>query len=240
MPRTLDVLLYLNEAADVRAPAPGATIVAVDILRATSTITTAFMNGARSVTPALTPDEARGVRAGSPGALLGGERGGVLIEGFDLGNSPREYTRDAVAGRDIAFTTTNGTRLMRAFEQSGPLYIGSYLNLSSVCAVVAESGGDGLIACAGTHGAFTLDDALFAGACVSRLREAFDQLSDAALAALSLWDGMGDDVVAATLATRHGRSLVELGFGADVEVCAQIDATDVLPILSSGVITAAP
>ncbi|MEO2004441.1 MAG: 2-phosphosulfolactate phosphatase [Candidatus Poribacteria bacterium] len=238
MSRTLDVLLYLNEAGDVRPPSPGAAIVVVDILRATSTITTAFMNGARSITPALTPEEATTVRAESRDALLGGERGGVLIPGFDMGNSPREYTRELVGGRDIGFTTTNGTRLMRALEQTGPLTIGSYLNLSSVCEAVAGSRGDGLIACAGTHGAFTLDDALFAGACVAHLRHSFDELTDAALAAASLWEAMGDDVVAATSATRHGRSLVELGFAADIEFCAQLDITDVRPVLSDGVITA--
>lgn len=230
------MLLYLNEGGDVPPSSEGAAVVVVDILRATSTITTAFTNGARSVTPALTPDEARSVRDRSPDTLLGGERGGVPIPGFDLGNSPREYTREVVAGRDIAFTTTNGTRLMRALASTGPLYIGSYLNLSSVCAAVADADADGLIACAGTHGAFTLDDALFAGACVARLRDRFDELTDAALAALSLWDAMGHDVAASTSATRHGRSLIELGFGADIEFCARIDVTDARPVLSSGVV----
>ncbi|MBT3268142.1 2-phosphosulfolactate phosphatase [Candidatus Poribacteria bacterium] len=237
MSRTLDVLLYLDEGGQVRPPTADAAVVAIDILRATSTITTAFMNGARSISPALTPGEALETRDLSPLMLLGGERGGVLIPGFDFGNSPREYTAEAVRGRDIAFTTTNGTRLMRALSESEPLYIGSYLNLSSVCEAVAGAGTDALIACAGTHGAFTLDDALFAGACVSRLRPAFDELTDTALAAMALWEIMGDDVVASTSATWHGRKLIELGFGADIEFCGRIDVTDVRPVLSSGVIT---
>ncbi|MAF09124.1 2-phosphosulfolactate phosphatase [Candidatus Poribacteria bacterium] len=237
--RTLDVLLYLDEAGSARPPSADAAVVAIDILRATSTITTAFMNGARSISPALTPEEALATREKPPDMLLGGERGGVLIPGFDFGNSPREYTPEAVGGRDIAFTTTNGTRLMRALSESEPLYIGSYLNLSAVCGAVADAGTDALIACAGTHGAFTLDDALFAGACVSRLGPAFDELTDTALAAASLWDSMGHDVVASTSATWHGRRLTELGFGADIEFCGRIDVTDTLPVLSAGVITAA-
>ncbi len=239
VPRTLDVLLYLDEAGTARPPSDGASVVVVDILRATSTITAAFMNGVQAVVPALSPDEARAAHSEHPDSLLGGERHGVLIDGFDMGNSPREYTRDAVEGRRIAFTTTNGTRLMRALSAAEPLYIGSYLNLSSVCRAVAEDGGDALVACAGTHGAFTLDDALFAGACVERLAPAFDEVTDAALAAKAMWEVMGSDVFASTSATWHGRSLIDIGFGADVEYCSQIDLTGVRPILSDGVITLA-
>jgi 2-phosphosulfolactate phosphatase len=237
VPRTLDVLLYLDETGLVQPPADDASVVVVDILRATSTITTAFMNGATAIVPASSPDEARASHDKQPGMLLGGERQGVLIDGFDMGNSPREYTRAAVEGREIAFTTTNGTRLMRALSSSEPLYVGSYLNLSRVCGAVVADGGDALVACAGTHGAFTLDDALFAGACVAHMAGAFDELTDTALAAKAMWDVMGSDVVAATCATHHGGILMDLGFGADIEFCGQIDLTDVLPVLSDGVIT---
>jgi len=233
------VLLYLDETGVSPSPARGASVVVVDILRATSTITAAFMNGVHSVVPALSPDEARATHHARPGMLLGGERHGVLIDGFDMGNSPREYTREVVEGRDIAFTTTNGTRLMRALATSEPLYVGSYLNLSSVCQAVADDGADALVACAGTHGTFTLDDALFAGACVSRLAPAFDELTDTALAAKAMWVVMGGDIAASTAAPRPGRILIDMGFAADIEFCAQVDLTDARPILTDGVIALA-
>ena len=97
----------------------GKTVVVADILRATTTITFAVANGATAITPVLTPEDAFRLAADQPNTLIGGERRGVKVDGFDLGNSPREYTQAVVSDRQIALTTTNGTRTLQACRAAG-------------------------------------------------------------------------------------------------------------------------
>ena len=113
----------------------GGIAVVIDVIRASTTITTALAEGAASVVPVATVDAARGRRQQLGGnTLLGGERGGVRIEGFDLGNSPREYTRQRVGGHDIVFTTTNGTAALAACDGAAVILIGSLVNRTAVAA----------------------------------------------------------------------------------------------------------
>lgn len=229
--RTLDVLLYLD-AARVGLDAGGA-VVAIDILRATTTIAAALSNGAEAVIPALSPEEAVEMRGGGD-ALLGGERGNVKLDGFDLGNSPLEYTRGAVEGKTIFFTTTNGTRLIRAAEGAGSMYSGAFVNISAVCGAVEADGGDALLACAGTHGRLSLDDALFAGACVHRIKDAFDRLTDAAWTAEAVWLSQRGDLRAALREAEHGKTLQRFGYERDIDYAAQMDAAPILPVYEAG------
>ena len=233
--RSLEALLYLEANCSALEGASERAVVAIDILRATTTIAAALSNGAAAVIPALTPEEAARLRSDlEPGTLLCGERGGVKPPGFDLGNSPLEYTRGRAAGRSVCFTTTNGTRLIRAADGSRRLLSGAFANIGAVCAALEADGGDVLLACAGTEGRFTMEDALFAGACVSRLRGSFARIDDAALAAEALWLQSRSNLLEALCRSRHGQTLLRLGFAADLEYAARLDAAPVLPTYTDG------
>ncbi len=150
--------------------AGGASIV-IDVLRATTTITAALAAGAREVIPCLEVDDARGVasRVCRPARLcLGGERGGVKIDGFDLGNSPCEYTAARVAGKSVVFTTTNGTRAMLHAAAADEIWLAALVNLQAVVAGCAQRPRVDIL-CAGTGGKITREDVLAAGAIAAAL-----------------------------------------------------------------------
>jgi 2-phosphosulfolactate phosphatase len=146
------------------------TCVVIDVLRATTTILHALDAGAQAVIPCLTIDEARRRAADLPPgqAVLGGERHGLAIEGFDLGNSPAEYSRESVGGKTVVLTTTNGTRALLCAAAAPTILVGAFVNLSAVCGRVAACSGLDLL-CAGTDGHVTDEDILFAGAVAHHL-----------------------------------------------------------------------
>ncbi|MFM7059001.1 MAG: 2-phosphosulfolactate phosphatase, partial [Planctomycetota bacterium] len=151
----------------------GQTAVIIDVLRASSTIVTALDQGAAAVIPCADPTEAKRIKAALATAtapvLLGGERGGVRIDGFDLGNSPAEYTREMVAGRRIVFTTTNGTRALLRCRQARQIVIGCWLNLAGLTDWLAGTAPEVHLVCAGTDGIVSGEDVLAAGAFVQQL-----------------------------------------------------------------------
>ena len=221
----------------------GRSVVVVDALRATSTIATALDNGAAGIIPIATVEEARACYADLPGALLSGERGSLKMEGFDLGNSPLEYTPEVVAGKTIVMTTTNGTHALSVSHGANEIICGSLLNASAVARHLVDSGCSRLlVVCAGTHGAFSLDDAVAAGAIIDRLvtldssEHSFD---DAATAALILFRSVVDDIPSAFIRSLHGRRLLELGLGDDVRYCASVDILDIVPVLTGSSIAPA-
>lgn len=142
----------------------GATVVVIDVLRATTTITYALAAGVAQVIPCLEIEDARQTAARFPRdqVLLGGERGGVKIEGFDLGNSPEEYSPEIVQGKSIVFTTTNGTRAMMRCRQAKRVLIGAVVNLSAVADAIHDEENVHLV-CAGTEGQVSFEDSLLAG-----------------------------------------------------------------------------
>ena len=228
------------------APAGGVAVV-LDVLRASTTIATALAAGAAAVRPVATVADARSlaVRLG-PAAILGGERGGQRIDGFDLGNSPAEYTADRVAGRTVVITTTNGTAAMAACAAARELLVGGIVNRSAVAAVarrLAGAGGHVHLVCAGTDGLVSAEDVLAAGAILDAASRdpasADDELDPAALAARAdfrrLVAAGPADVTAALerafAASPGGANLVPLGMAADVGRCARIDALDLVPRL---------
>ena len=234
-----------------RGAVAGGIAVVIDVLRASTTIVTALAHGAVGVRPVPTVDEARalagGVGSGS-GMLLGGERGGLRIDGFDLGNSPLEYAADRVTGRRIVITTTNGTAALAASTAASEVLIGAFVNRTAVAALArslaAERGAvDIHLVCAGTDGAVTEEDLLAAGAILdaaSRHPQAGDDTLDPpAHAAL----GTFREVAAAAgrdlphgIATAFARSLggtnlIALGMEADLPAAAAIDSLPVVPRL---------
>lgn len=212
--------------------------VVIDVLRATSTMVTALTSGCLAVIPAENPDEARALAAAG-GYLLAGERGGLPLPDFDLGNSPREYTPAAVAGRKVVLTTTNGTRAL-LLTASPVVLVASFLNLPAVAAWLARRGGDVLISCAGTEGRFSLDDFACAGMLVERLGQAVPglELGDGAVAARVVyrrWEGRTLDLLKSTF---HGRRLARLGLEADLEFCAMVGRYEIVPCFRRGEVVA--
>jgi 2-phosphosulfolactate phosphatase len=224
----------------------GSRCVIVDALRATTTIVEALAAGATAVIPCLTIDDARqsAARLGKSKVLLGGERGGRPIDGFDLGNSPAEYTRERVAGKTVVLTTTNGTKALLHSAAGSQILIGAFVNLSAVCAelqrgsqAAAETPID--IVCAGTDGHITREDVLFAGAVADRLTGGEVQLNDEAEIAHDAWRSVAagsssaelqERLAAAMRASRGGRNLIEIGMAGDIELAARVDRHAVVPV----------
>lgn len=232
-----------------RAALAGRAVVVVDVLRACSTIVTALANGARAVIPVEDPAEAQ-VRArvlGRAGVVLGGERGSLPVPGFDAGNSPSSYGPKLVAGKTLIFTTTNGTRALRAASAamkngSRPLLCGAFVNLSAVAAALDDSGAErGAVVCSGQDGAFSLEDFACAGAIATKLA-AFAQAGldhgDAVEAAARLYQAWSNRLLALMEGGRHARSLIALGLRADIADCARVDVYGIAPRLRDGALKA--
>jgi 2-phosphosulfolactate phosphatase len=224
----------------------GRVVVVIDVLRATTTITTALAHGAVQVIPCLEVDEAQLAAQRQQGdVLLGGERLGVKIAGFDLGNSPDEYTRSRVAGKTIVFTTTNGTRAMLFCRGAQRVLLGAFVNFSAVChelsRVAAESPETGIdLLCAGTRGEITREDVLLAGAIVDELSRQFPiplEVNDQADLAGDAWRSAverirgGRPLAEILQRSCGGRNVLQLGQERDIEIAAAVDTVDVIPLL---------
>ena len=201
----------------------GSTAVVIDVLRATTVIVHALAAGALRVVPCLGIDEAQRHAQELPAgeAILGGERGGVLIEGFDLSNSPSEYTPENVGGRTLFFTTTNGTRAMHACRAAERIVIASFVNLSAVCKSLKEAERVEIV-CAGTDGEVSREDVLAAGAIVDTLGSDWNR-SDAAGIAHTVWKSAKRSLAEELRDSAGGRNLIDLGLAADIDVAAELD-----------------
>jgi 2-phosphosulfolactate phosphatase len=195
----------------------------IDVIRATSTIATALAQGAPGVRPVASVTEAVAWKAQNPGALLAGERGGEPLPGFDLGNSPEEFTAEVVRERPVILTTTNGTQALAACRDARVILTASLLNLDAASARLRELGPPWIIVCAGCDGEFGVDDALVAGA----LAEALEQ--DHAL--VHLYRSVRRNLGETLLGSSAGRELVKVGLEKDVPFCAQLNLFPIVPTL---------
>ncbi|MBS0262061.1 MAG: 2-phosphosulfolactate phosphatase, partial [Planctomycetes bacterium] len=168
---------------------------------------------------------------------LGGERGGLRISGFDLGNSPAEYATDQVAGRTIVFTTTNGTRALIRARQARRVLVGALLNLEAVARTLAAEVAAIHLVCAGTDRRITLEDVLCAGGIVQRLAgtgTGYDLRDDATQLALHLYRSQGqsyEEALAVFRSSLGGRNLLDCGLEADIALCALADQFPIVPEL---------
>lgn len=226
----MQVRVHLTPPARGHVGGPGCIGVAIDVLRATSTLTAASANGAIRIVPFAETAEALRYRDATPGALACGERDGRIVAGFDLGNSPFEYGPEVVSGRALAFASTNGSRAMLALERCDRVWLGAFVNASALTRALVRDAAERVeICCAGTLGRFSHEDAACAGWLCRALAargatlegadaiEAADHAPDSAEAVRERVEG-----------APHARYLQSLGadFARDVTWCARLDALD--------------
>jgi len=228
---------YFTVAEVDPATLESALVVVIDVVRATTTLLEALANGARGVYPKTSTEEAVKLAhtLGREDTLLCGERKGSKVEGFDLGNSPREFTRAAVEGKRLVMSTTNGTRALTLGQHGERLIPCAFTNLGAVARAV-QGAGRMVVVCAGREGRFSLDDALCAGHLLRRvLGDADGDLNDAARAARAL-AGFRKPTRKLLELTDGGRALTEIGLGDDLDICAQVDRHDIVAEMRDQVI----
>jgi 2-phosphosulfolactate phosphatase len=216
----------------------GKAVVVIDSLRATSTMITAFENGCAGFIPVATIEEARNLAVSlkDPNVLLGGERGARPLEGFHVGNSPRDYRVDKVQGKTVIMTTTNGTRALVASRKADEVFIGAFLNLTAVCRRLKENGRDVIIACSGEKNLFCLEDFVCGGSMISCLEKSEPDviMTDAARAAKILYEHFSPDICGMLENSEWGQYLESIGMGEDVRICGQIDSSVLVPLYRDG------
>lgn len=220
----------------------GKLVVMIDVLRASSTIITALANGCRGFIPILSPDQGKekAQQFEKERILLGGEREGIKIKGFDLGNSPREYKRELVKDKTIIFSTTNGVKTLEMVKSAYKIIIASFLNLQAVCNYCTNYQGNILIICAGKEGKFSLEDTACAGMIINSLKDVFPgacQESDANLIAQLLYGKFSNNILEILRKSQHGRYLGSIGLEKDLKFCSQLDFFHIVPIFRDGIIS---
>lgn len=197
-------------------------VVVIDILRATTTMVVAYENGAKNVIPVENLEDA--MKHAAPGIVLAGERNGVKVEEFDLGNSPQEFTRDIVEGKIIVISTTNGTKAIQACEGAKYRYISSFRNITAMVNQLIHNNCDVLLFCAGWKDKFNLEDTVFAGAVADKLAEnGFEINDDATIMARSLWQLAKPDLACFLADASHVKRFKTLHIESDLDVCLKFD-----------------
>lgn len=246
MPVKIDLVIAVGE----RSPSEfaGKTVVVIDVLRASSTILTALAGGCTEIIPVAEPEEAFALadKYGRDRLLIGGERKGLKIPGFDLGNSPEEYSKEMVSGKKLILCTTNGAKAFLEAENAAETMVGAFLNINRVCSYLKQGNGEVLLFCAGKKGRLALEDLLCAGMIIDNLvfaakDEPVVELTDPARVGMLTFRqiaGMGP--VVALAQTDHGRYLSSLGLAGDLRYCGQVDFLSVLGKLEAGKIKLKP
>ena len=210
------------------ATVDGPCAVIVDVLRATTTLTVALANGARGVIPVASPGEAIALRDARPDLLACGERDGRIVAGFDLGNSPFEYTGERVGGRTLAFASTNGSLAMLAARGAGRRVLAAFVNMGAVVDRVRHER-EIAIVCAGKLGRFSLEDAACAGMLIARLEPHGAVPGNAgARLARTLAPANAEELAALIQGAAHARDLAAMGdaYLRDLAFCAALDTID--------------
>lgn len=208
-----------------------AVVVVIDVLRATSSICTAFASGVREIIPVGTVEEAREMKA--RGFLLAAERDGYVLDFADFGNSPFNFTPENVKGKSVAYSTTNGTGIIKRAASCHDVVIGSYLNMTALCNWIEGQGRKVVIVCAGWKSRFSLEDAVCAGAMAERLLQTgrFSTICDSVHAATDLWNAARDDLTGYIEKAAQRSRLRDKGLDDCISYCHTFDITDVVPVL---------
>jgi len=213
---------------------PEANVVVVDILRATSAICTAFKNGVSEMIPVPTLDEARKYK--QQGYIVAAERDGNVLDFADFGNSPYNFTTERVKHKQVAYSTTNGTKAIHIARNSQMVIIGSFINLSAVANLLIENEKDVIILCAGWKGKFCLEDTLFAGALSELLLDSnkFQTICDSTKASVDLWSLAKPDIISYVDKAAQRERLRKLGLDDVIEYCHTPNSAEEIPIYKNG------
>ncbi len=229
------VKLYFSPAPVTDAKIRGRVAVVIDVLRASTSISTAIQNGCREIVPVASTGDAAAMRANldKGQVLLCGEREGLKVEGFDLGNSPSEYTEEIVRDKVLIFASTNGSRAILKCAASAQTVVCGFVNLSMIAKTILSAQKDVAVVCAGRQGNFALEDTFCGGALIDLLVESgqFTVDNDAAQVAQMLYKNRDNSVETVIGRADHARYLKELGFGADIVTAAALDTVNVVPVL---------
>lgn len=204
-------------------------VVVADVFRATSCMVTAFAYGVNSIIPVATIDECRLLQ--ERGYLAAAERNARKVEGFELDNSPFTYMTEQIRGANIAMTTTNGTLAITRSRAAVKVLVGSFLNLDAIAHYLKSEPYDVMVLCAGWKGRVNLEDTLFAGALVDRLKDSYAIAEDSAMMANRLYCDGKNNLVGYMANASHIRRLQRLGIQKDITYCLQHDLYDVVPVL---------
>jgi 2-phosphosulfolactate phosphatase len=221
---------------------PGSTALVVDVLRASTTMIAALGNGCAGIVPVADPDEAFGrARSLGAGALIAGERKGLMIDGFDLGNSPLEMTRERVSGKTLVFTTSNGTKALLAARAAAGVGVAALVNLSAAAAWAHGHGRDVTVICSGDRGDVSLEDKVCGGLLLDALlrHEPGAELTQSAQEALEVGRGYGKAVARLAQDSPWGRHLTLAGRAADLAACLVLDTTTLVPVLDGDMVVRA-
>lgn len=208
-------------------------VVIIDIFRATSTICAALHNGAKQVIPIASEEECRSYAAlHNPEYITAGERSGKIIEGLDYGNSPLEYAPEVIAGKTLVLTTTNGTKQLHLAKSAQQIIIGSFLNLDVICEYLIQSNQKVLLACSAWKDRINLEDALFAGAVVSKIQSHFQMTCDSAAMVSALYEQSQKQTSLLEFLkhSSHYKRLSNFGLYEDLAYCTTMNLNPVLPI----------
>lgn len=230
-------VLFAPQGLEMEKP-KGRMVAVVDVLRASTTIAYAFASGATRIIPVASIEAATSLAMQlGEDVLLCGEREGKRIDGFHMGNSPREYTREKVEGKTLILTTTNGTKAITRCEAAREVVVAALVNVSAVVDRLLQAEHEVTLVCAGKFGRFSMEDALCAGMIVARLRGAVArdlEVGDSAGAAEIIFRSSSADTLSLLRNCEHGRYLGSLGFDEDLRVCAEVDACGVAPVVHQG------
>lgn len=209
-------------------------VVVIDVLRATSAICAAFDNGVNSIIPVASIEEAKEYQ--KKGYLVGAERKGQIVEGFDFGNSPYSYMKDELKGKDVVLTTTNGTKALAIASDAPTVVVGSLLNLDVLCEWLEEQEKNTLCLCSGWQDKFNLEDTICAGAISDYLLSTgkFKSEEDSSIAAKYLYLSAWVNPLGYLKSSSHRRRLKNLNLNEDIKYCLTPNQTDVIPILKDG------
>ncbi|TRZ66022.1 2-phosphosulfolactate phosphatase [bacterium] len=215
-------------------------VVIIDVLRATSTMVVALSNGAKEIVPADNPTHAARIARGSGNSLTCGERNGKIIEGFILGNSPYEYSKEAIEGKSLIFSTTNGTVSILKSKLAKTCVLASFLNMTKIIDHIKSLCEDVILLCSGKLNNFCIEDSVYAGVVINELQKSgaewsindsgFASLKLAKSLALSFGKPVQEKILDMYKLSEHGKYLLSIGFHKDLKLCSEVDSYPSLPV----------
>lgn len=228
----LDIRVLATADENSGLPPDEQTVVVIDVLRATSVITTALANGAKRIYPIADIEAALefGQRTENQPVMIAGERGGIKVQGFDLGNSPLDFTPELIHNKNIVLCTSNGSKALHKNRHAFRLLTASILNISAVADVLLPFNNPLILQCSGTNGKFSQDDALCAGMLINRIRAHRPVLTDDLGGLLSHWAAEAGSIRQKLQHCSHLNYLISIGCENDIDYCLQTDLLSVVPV----------